>query len=113
MSLSTSSCTISGATSDIEAIVKKIGTETCKLLQFVCAILGCDTTSRLHGLGKGIAFKRIRDNEQLRENATKFSRINVLKEKPKAVGEAALSVLYCGYLLAILIVNVTGYFSKK
>ena len=75
---------------------KNIETETCKLLPFAQAILDCDTTSRLHGLGKGIALKRLRGNEQLRENALRFSRIDASKEEINAAGEAALSILYGG-----------------
>ena len=68
--------TASGATWDIEAFVKTIGTETCKLLPFAHTILDCDITFRVHGVGKRITPKWPRDNEQFRENALKFSRIH-------------------------------------
>lgn len=54
--------TTSGVIWDIEAIVKKIWTETSKLLLCAHAILGCKTTSCLYILCKGIALKRLSDN---------------------------------------------------
>ena len=86
----------SGATWDTEAILKKIWIETYMLLPFAHAIPGYDTTSRLHRLGKGIALRRLRDNEKARENTSAFFRSNVSKEKTIVVEEAALSILYGG-----------------
>jgi len=88
--------TTSGATWDMEAILKKIWTETCKLLPFTHAITGCETTARLHGLGKGFALKRLRDKEQARENASTFSQTDASKNWTKVAGEALLSILYGG-----------------
>ena len=44
-----------GKTWIIQDVKAKLGISACIRLLFAHAILGCDTTSRLHGLGKGIA----------------------------------------------------------
>ena len=39
---------------------------------FVHAILGCDTMSGIHGIGKGLALKKIMKDEQVQEQAEVF-----------------------------------------
>ena len=61
---------------------------------FVHAILGCDTTFRVHGIGKGIALKKVKSNAQFRELASVFNRENALKDEIVAAGENALLQLH-------------------
>ncbi len=39
---------------DIYLLQNGLGDQVCRRILFIHAILGCDTTSRLHGIGKGI-----------------------------------------------------------
>ena len=43
---------------------EKLGEQVCRHLPFIHAICGCDTTSRLHGIGKGTALKKARTDKQ-------------------------------------------------
>ena len=106
--------TTSGATWDIEAIVKKIGTETCKLLRFTHVILGFDTASHHHGFGKGIALKRLRDNKQFLGKCFNVFKELVLQKK-RLKQQEKLHFLYCRVenLLTILTVTDAESFSRK
>ena len=42
---------------NIKATNRQLGEEMCKHILFLHAILGCDTTSHLHGIGKGASIK--------------------------------------------------------
>ena len=42
---------------DIKAVKKQLGPEVCSHILFLHAVLGCDTTSRLYGIGKGTSLK--------------------------------------------------------
>lgn len=69
--------------------------EVCHLLPFVHAITGCDTTSRLFGIGKGIALKKLRTDPHFKHQAEIFARESPKMEVVRA-GEEALSCLYGG-----------------
>ena len=45
---------------NIAALKLALGPEVCNSILFAHAILGCDSTSRLYGLGKGMAIKLLR-----------------------------------------------------
>ena len=38
---------------------RALGSEVCLLLPFAHALAGCDTTSRLFGIGKGVDLRRL------------------------------------------------------
>ena len=44
---------------NIHAVKKQLGPDICSSILFLHAILGCDTTSQLHGIGKGNSLKKI------------------------------------------------------
>ena len=44
---------------NIKYTKNQLGLNVCKHLLFIHAILGCDSTSRVFGIGKGAAFKKI------------------------------------------------------
>ena len=50
-----------------------IGPEVCTHILFLHAVLGCDTTSRLYGIGKEISLKKFKSSEHFREQAKVFS----------------------------------------
>ena len=44
---------------DIHWLQRTLGPQACRLLPFAHAIAGCDTTSRLFGIGKGVALQKL------------------------------------------------------
>jgi hypothetical protein len=81
---------------DIKASKSCLGLDLCTNLLFGHALFGCDTTSRLHGTGKGVAVKLLRENEVFREQAEVFLSNNSTQNDIQAAGEKALLVLYKG-----------------
>ena len=81
---------------DIQAVKRQLGAEVCNHILFLHSILGCDTTSCLHGLGKGIALKFFREQRCFVELARVFDSQLSLKEDVIAAGEEALIILYNG-----------------
>ena len=57
---------------DIKEIKAALGPETCANILFVHAILGCDTTSGMHGIGKGLALRTIMKDAQFQEQVDPF-----------------------------------------
>ena len=49
--------------------------DVCDHILFIHAILDCDVTSRLFGLGKGLAVKRIKSDLQCCQQANVFNQI--------------------------------------
>ena len=41
------------------SLQRALGSEVCRLLPFAHALAGCDTTSRLFGIGKGVDLRRL------------------------------------------------------
>ena len=64
-------------------------------LLFMHAIFGCETTSHLFGLGKGIIVKKL-SNSHFYESAETFTKKNVSKEDVIFGGGTALVLLYGG-----------------
>ena len=73
-----------------------LGPDVCEHILFIYAILGCDVTSRLFGLGKGLAVKRIKSDYQFCQQAKVFNQIGQAKEDIIVAGERALVSLYGG-----------------
>lgn len=65
----------------------------CSLLLFTHAFLGCDITSRIFGIGKAAALKKL-ENTTFCEYTQVFSKQNATKEVV-ATGEKALAII-CG-----------------
>jgi hypothetical protein len=72
-----------------------LGEEVTHYLPFVHAIAGCDT-SRLFGIGKCVAFKKIQEDSDFRKHAHIFVRKESTNDEIKAAGEKALLCLYGG-----------------
>ena len=60
------------------------------------ALLGCDTTSRVFGIGKGVALKQLRSSEDFNVQAEVFNNNLATSEEIAVAGEAALVSLYSG-----------------
>ncbi|CAH3151809.1 unnamed protein product [Porites lobata] len=67
-----------------------LGRNVTSSILFVHALLGCDTTSRVHGIGKGIALKKAKINAQFRQLAGVFNRLYSSREDVIEAGEKAL-----------------------
>lgn len=81
---------------NIQNLKKDVGNEVCKYLLFGHAILGCDTTSSIFGVGKGIALKLIIKNKNFRKQAAIFSNEFSSKKEIEEAGQAALLIVYGG-----------------
>ena len=80
---------------NIRKAATALGSYACRVLPVVHAITGCDTTSRLFGVGKGSAMKEIRSNIDLRDSMDVFMRTSPKEEVIKA-GEDIIVHLYKG-----------------
>ena len=57
-------------------------------------ILGCDTTSCLHGIGKRLSIKKLRENQEFEKVLKVFLKDEVLPNEIIENGEKALLILY-------------------
>ena len=81
---------------NIQAVKQQLGSDACNHILFLHAILGCDTTSRIHGIGKGNALKKFREGSRFGELAKVFDSQSASKEDISAAGEEVLIILYNG-----------------
>ena len=79
---------------DIKKIKAALGPETCADILFVHTILGCDTTSGIHGIGKGLTFKKIMQDTQFQKQAEFFNDEDATMSDIIAAGETSLVSLY-------------------
>ena len=75
---------------------KILGEELCNSILFLHSFLGCDTTSRVFGIGKGIAVKKFKDSQFLQDQASVFNSVETSVEEIAKAGENALVCLYNG-----------------
>jgi len=80
---------------DIHWFRRSLGTEICSLLPFAHAIGGCDTTSHLFGIDKGVPLRQLKNDHNFRKQAYVYSG-EATKEEIHHAGEAALACLYGG-----------------
>ena len=74
-----------------------LGIDVCNIIIFIYAILGCDTTSHLYGLGKGLALKKFKSNVLFCQQPEVFNNSwPVVKNDIVVAGEKALVCLYGG-----------------
>ena len=82
---------------DLRKAKTVLGVKVIQVIRFVHAIFGCDTTSRLHGLGKASALKMVTKNEQFLRLAHLFcGDAETSKEAIVKAGEDVLVYLYNG-----------------
>ena len=80
---------------DIDATVRSLGPETCHLLPFVHALCGCDTTSRLFGVSKATALKKVVNDAYFRQQALVFCS-EASRQDLEDAGKRAVVSLYGG-----------------
>ena len=82
---------------DIQRLQQALGGEVCQALPFMHAITGCDTTSRLFGVGKGIlTLKKLQEARIFTEAVDVFSKRTATVEEVVSAGERAIASLYNG-----------------
>ena len=84
----------------VSSIRNKLGENICGNILFVHAFLGCDTTSRLFGIGKAAGLKLVKEKETFREQAVPkvFRSVNSSKDPVIATGEKAMTIVQKGKL---------------
>lgn len=65
---------------NIQYTKSKLGESICNNILFIHAVLGCNSTSRIYGLGKGMALRIFEQSEELRKSAAVFCRKDATKE---------------------------------
>ena len=73
-----------------------LGRDVCESILFIHAIGGCDTTSRLYGIGKGAPLKKHMSSQIFRENCKVFNMSDATLNQIVEAGEKTLVVLYGG-----------------
>ena len=80
----------------IKAVKEQLGPEICSNILFLHAVLGCDTTSHLYGIGKGTSLKKFKLSRHFRKQAKVFATESATPKEISTVGEQALVILYNG-----------------
>ena len=80
---------------DIVCLKKQLGKELCSLLPVIHAIAGCDTTSRIFGIGKGAPVKKSQNHHEFKSQILKLAQEGLGVEDVDKAGESAL-VFLCG-----------------
>ncbi|WAR17805.1 hypothetical protein MAR_032399 [Mya arenaria] len=81
---------------DIQKTQELIGDNVCKMLPFIHAYTGCDSTSKIQGIGKGAALKRFKTDSQMLTYAKVFNAKSDKSEVQKA-GENVMVALFGGH----------------
>lgn len=81
---------------DIQKTITILGTQVCKLLPFIHAVTGCDTTSRLYSVGKAVALKKAKNDKHFTRQGEIFMNTASTKKDVIKAGEEAVVCLYGG-----------------
>ena len=82
---------------NINILKDSLGKTVCENILFVHAILGCDTTSRIYGIGKPVTLKVIQNNDSSFLSVAKiFGKANSSQKSIENAGEKAVIALYKG-----------------
>ena len=81
---------------DIDVLRCTLGKELCHMMPVIHAICGCDTTSRLFGIGKGLALKKVQKELYFKTQIEILSKDTLNMVEVENAGERALACLYGG-----------------
>ena len=81
---------------NIKKVKKTLGSFLCKHILFLHSLLGCDTTSRLYGIGKGSILKKFTESTPLQQAAVVFDSPHSTRTQIDTAGEHALVAIYNG-----------------
>ena len=79
---------------DIKLCKELLDKDICNNILFLHAILGCDTTSSLYGIGKGLSLKIFQQNKHLRRQAAVFQNDLATSEELASADEHVIVCLY-------------------
>ena len=79
---------------DIKYSKSKLGPAACEAILLMHALLGCDTTSRLFSIGKGVALQKFKREERFRYLSQTFSSPSSTREEIIIAGEELLLIVY-------------------
>ena len=79
---------------DIKHVKSMLGQEVCDAILLIHALLGCDTTSRLYSIGKGVALQKFKRENSFRRLSKIFTSPSSTKEEIIAAGEKLLLLVY-------------------
>jgi hypothetical protein len=98
---------------NIKMAKEKLGFCLCSQLLFIHAILGCDSTSRLYGIGKSASLSKIQCCKELSQIAEVFTMSNANKDDVIKAGEKAMLILYNGTSMDSLVALRYKRFREK
>ena len=75
---------------NIRRFTETLGPDVCSHMLFLHALLGCDTTSRIYGIGKATALKKAMTKEHFRKQAQVFESATPTVEELVTAGEQAI-----------------------
>ena len=81
---------------NVKEVKNKLGSYICKHILFIHSMLGCDTTSRLYGLGKGTLLTKLQKSKPIQQAAEIFDMDKPSNEDIERAGEQVLVALYGG-----------------
>ncbi|KAG1671837.1 hypothetical protein GQR58_016250 [Nymphon striatum] len=81
---------------NIKLVKQDLGDAICDGILFIHAILSSDTTSHVHGFGKGASLKKFTTSKQFQNQASIFYNETSTKDDIIEAGEKALVLLYNG-----------------
>lgn len=81
---------------NIEHARDVLGEDVSSNILFTHAMLGCDTTSRVFGVGKGVSLRLVRESDSFRVQASIFQKQSATKDEIAAAGERAMILIYKG-----------------
>ena len=81
---------------NIKTVKQRLGPDICQHILFMHAVLGCDTTSRLHRIWMGPFLKKYQTNNVFREQANVLHTHSASTHHVTCAGERALVNLYNG-----------------
>lgn len=79
---------------NIRELKAGLGPEVCENILFIHAFLGCDTTSRIYGVGKGLLLKKIKTNSKLKQAAKEFYALDANPSHIADAGEEVFKIIY-------------------
>ena len=75
---------------EMKKVRSELGEEICENILFIHAFLGCDTTSRIFGIGKGTIVQTFVESQNLGQQAEVFNTSNASVDDIVKAGENAL-----------------------
>jgi len=78
---------------NVKFVKKPLGPDICNNILFIHAVLGCDTTSRLYGIGKGISLNKFKTSSHFVQQAKVFDVQSMSADDVVTAGEKALVII--------------------